>query len=131
MRKIGITLVSSTGLACASGAVLAQEGGEPAAPVNLCTHAMVREGVHLDQKTRPIRELIGIAKNPTGFVIRQVSEHVVHIPPWVKYAVDPRGAIRAKAIDLVRTEMKKSLGIANDCREEAADAEPGDYSAMT
>jgi hypothetical protein len=98
---------------------------EPAPPLDLCRHAIVREGVRLDVKMRPIREVIHIVQNPTGFVIKTVGEQTgVHVPPWVPYVVDPRGAIRAKAVEVIRNEVKKSMGLANDCRAQ-------DYSAVT
>jgi len=137
MRKIGLTVFSAAMLLGVAGTAAAHETGdcfplcaeaplpeEPPVPLNLCDVALVREGVRLEQKMRPVREVVDAVQNPTGFVIKQVSAHVVHIPAWVGYAIDPRGAVRAKVIETVRNEVKKSTGLANGCRD-------ADYSAVT
>jgi hypothetical protein len=137
MRKIGLTVFAAGMLLGVAGTAAAHETGdcfplcaqaplpeEPPVPLNLCEHAIVREGVRLEQKLRPVREVVNAVQDPAGFVIRQVSVHVVHIPAWVGYAIDPRGAVRAKVMGTLRDELKKSTGLANECRET-------DYSAMT
>ncbi len=142
MSPIGLAVISAAMLAASSG-TLAHEtgdcfpvcappsaGADAAVPLNLCEHAIVREGLRFEQETRPIREMVNAVQDPTGFVIRQVSAHVFPIPRWVGYVVDPKGAVRAKLIQTVRDEMKQSLGLANDCRE-AETSEAADYSAIT
>lgn len=95
-----------------------------AAPVaNLCEHKAVREVARIDRDLKPVKQLYDIATNPTGFAIKQVTEHGVHIPPWVGYAMDPKGALRAKAIEVVRTEMKKRVGLQDGCAAELAAGE--------
>jgi hypothetical protein len=87
---------------------------------NLCEHRAVREVAKINRDLKPVRELVGIATNPTGFALKMVDRHVVHIPVWVGIAMDPRGYVRGKAIDLVRDGMKKSVGVARDCADEIA-----------
>ena len=137
MRKIGLTVLSAALLLGPAGIAAAHETGDcfplcaqaplpegPPAALDLCEHALVREGVRLEQKMRPVREVVNAVQNPTGFVIRQVSAHVIHVPPWVGYAIDPKGAVRAKVIATIRDEVRKSTGLANGCRDAG-------YSAMT
>jgi hypothetical protein len=97
----------------------ASAAAESARP-NLCEHRAVREVAKINRDLKPVRELVGIATNPTGFALKMVDRHVVHIPVWVGIAMDPRGYVRGKAIDLVRDGMKKSVGVARDCADEIA-----------
>src|SRR5687768_17547524 len=62
--------------------------------MNLCDNALVREGARFDAEFAPAKEVYGIVTNPTGFVLKQVSEHVVPLPKWLPYAIDPRGAVK-------------------------------------
>ena len=128
-------------MACACGAAMAHETGDcfplcAAAPQeapragNLCEHAIVREGVRIERETRPLRDVVNAVQDPAGFVIGQVSAHVVPIPRWVGYVLNPRGAVRAKVFETVRDELKKSTGLASECREAEA-PEEADYSAIT
>lgn len=92
---------------------------ESAAP-SLCEHRAVREIAKIDRDLQPVKDLVGIATNPTGFAIRMVDEHVVHIPAWVGIAMDPRGYVKAKVVDRVRHEAKKAVGVERDCADEIA-----------
>jgi hypothetical protein len=90
------------------------------ATLNLCDHAAVREVAKLDRDLAPAKRLYSIATNPTGFALEQVSEHVVHIPVWVGYVINPQGAIRAKVMDTVREQVKKQVGLQASCATEIA-----------
>jgi len=87
-------------------------------PINLCENSTVREVAKIDNSLAPVKRLYSIATNPTGFAIQQVSDHIVHIPPWVNYVADPRGTIRAKLIEKVREQAKKQVGLQNSCVDE-------------
>lgn len=117
MKRI-TALLAPAMLLCALPAARAD-----AAAMNLCQHKAVREVAKLNNEMKPVREVYGIVTNPTGFALKQVNDHVVHIPAWVNYAIDPQGAIRAKVMDLARAELKRQVGLAHDCagemREEA------------
>jgi hypothetical protein len=114
---------------CAQETAAAQE----AAALRLCENALVREAVRVDVETRPLREVIGIVTNPTGFVLKQVNDHVVHIPKWVGFVIDPKAALRSEVMKRVRAEARKAAGIEHDCRVPAEDAGPDEaveaYSA--
>ena len=92
----------------------------PARALNVCEHAAVREVARVDRSLAPVKRIYEIATNPTGFVLAQVSEHVVHIPPWVGIAMDPKGYVRGKVIERVRLEAKKAIGAGRDCADEIA-----------
>lgn len=97
------------------------------APLNLCQHAAVREVAKVDRGLAPAKRLYSIATNPTGFAIEQVSEHAgLHIPPWVGYVADPKGAIRSKVMAKVREEAKKRVGLGDSCSAEIEAAAPAD-----
>ena len=103
-------------LLLAAAAARADDGDKP----NLCEHRAVREVAKINRDLKPVKELVGIATNPTGFAIKMVDRHVVHIPKWVGIAMDPRGYVKGRAIDFVRDEVKKSVGVGHDCADEIA-----------
>jgi len=88
--------------------------------LNLCEHRAVRDVARVDRQLKPVKDLVGIATNPTGFALKMVDQHVVHIPPWVGFAMDPKGTIKAKVIERVRDEMKKEVGLQHECADEDA-----------
>jgi len=96
----------------------AHEAPAVEAKVNLCDHKVVRDLARIDRQVKPLKNVYDIAVNPMGFAIRQVSEHVVHIPAWVGYAMNPQGAIRAKVMERVRLEAKKQVGLEHSCASE-------------
>jgi hypothetical protein len=127
MKRLTATLAPA--LLLASGLVLADDldcfpmcapAEPPPAPLNLCEHRAVRDIARIDRDLAPAKRIYEIATNPTGFVLHEVSEHVVHIPEWVGVAMDPRGYVRGKVIERVRVEVKKSLGVGKDCADEIA-----------
>jgi len=90
--------------------------------LNLCDHAAVREVAKVDRDLAPVKRIYSIATNPAGFAIREVSDRAgVHVPAWVGYVADPRGAIRAKVMEKVRDEAKKRVGLADSCAAELSD----------
>lgn len=91
--------------------------------LNLCDHAAVREVAKVDRDLAPVKRIYSIATNPTGFAIHEVSERTgVHIPAWVGYVADPKGAIRSKVMEKVRDEAKKQVGLKDSCATELSDA---------
>ena len=99
----------------------------PAAARDLCDYGAVRDAERVSEKLKPAREIYDIALNPTGFAMKMVDEHVVHIPKWVGIAMDPKGAARSYVIDRVRDAAKKQVGLARDCR--APEANDGGVAA--
>jgi hypothetical protein len=134
MKRMQMTLAAAIVLATlpvaaadsteCSGSCDSRETAPPATTaIDLCKYGAVREVARIDHDLQPVKDVVGIVTNPTGFVIREVDQHVVHIPVWVGYALDPKGAIRAKAMDFVRREAKKSVGLQSECRSAPAPVE--------
>jgi len=105
-----LALLAPAMLACAMPAAAA-----PAGAIDLCAHKAVREVARIDNDLKPVKQIYGIVTNPTGFALKQVNDHMVHIPAWVGYAIDPRGAVRAKVMDMARTELKRQVGLRDGC----------------
>lgn len=94
---------------------------EPGSGMDLCRHGAVREAIRLEQDLRPVKEVYDIATNPTGFVIRKVSEEAgIRIPRFVGYALDPEGSLRAAVMKRAREAVKKQAGLQNDCAQPPA-----------
>ncbi len=91
----------------------------PGKAADLCSHGVVREVARIDRELAPVKKVVGAVTHPTGFALEQVDRHIVHIPPWVGYGLNPRGAIRAKVMERVRHEAKKAAGVDKGCVEES------------
>jgi len=91
----------------------------PAATLDLCEVGAVREAARINESLRPAKEIYDIAVNPTGFAIRMVDEHVVHIPKWVGIAMDPKGAAKGYVIHYVRDAAKRQVGLQDECKPHA------------
>ena len=118
---LAVSLLLAAGAARADGVADLPQGGEPVAErVNLCEHQAVREVARIEKELRPAKEIAAYVTNPTGFALKMVNDHVVHIPKWVGIAMDPRGYARAKVIDYVRKEAKKAVGVEGGCAAEIA-----------
>lgn len=111
MKRL-LALLAPVTLLCAAPAARADEN------LNLCSHQAVREVARLNNELKPVKDLYGIVTNPTGFALKQLNDHVIHIPKWVHYAMDPQGAIRAKVLGRARDELKKHVGLKNECADE-------------
>jgi hypothetical protein len=65
----------------------------------------------LNDRIKPVKEIIGYVRSPQGLAMKLVNDHVVKIPAWVGYAVDPVGSLKSKAMDEVRTRAKTAIGL--------------------
>jgi hypothetical protein len=100
-------------------AVEPEQAVEAAKP-NLCEHRAVRDIARIDRDLAPVKQVFEIATNPTGFALKQVNAHIVHIPAWVGIAMDPKGYVRNKVIGRIREEAKAAVGLRKDCADEIA-----------
>ena len=96
-----------------------QEQPQAAPKIDLCEHAAVREVAQVNRELAPVKKAVDIALNPEGFALEMVDRHVVHIPPVVGFAMNPRGTIKAKVMERVRDEVKKEVGLEHECVAEA------------
>jgi hypothetical protein len=78
----------------------------PAPPCNASAIARIE---NLNDRIKPVREVIGYVHSPQSLAIKLVNDHVVHIPAWIGYAMDPVGAIKGRAIDMAKTRVKQTV----------------------
>lgn len=79
---------------------------------------LVQKAEELNDKVKPIREIIGYVRSPQGLVFKLVNDHIVKIPVWIGYAIDPLGSLKHKVIDEVRTRAKEAMVGGNACETE-------------
>lgn len=103
-----------------------------AAPVKACGNStgagLVKSAADLNDKVKPLRDVVGYIRSPQGLAIKLVNDHIVSIPAWVGYAMDPVGSLKSKALDEVRTRAKDVLKSANACTDTPV-AEPAAIGA--
>lgn len=90
---------------------------------NSQSSALIKQAEQLNDRVKPIKEIIGYVRSPQGLAIKLVNDHVVKIPAWVGYAMDPVGSLKNRAMDEVRTRAKTMVGLdraTTGCAPEAA-----------
>jgi hypothetical protein len=80
-----------------------------------CDAGFVKTAEDLNDKVKPIREIVGYVRSPQGLVIKIVNDHIVKIPAWIGYVVDPLGSLKHQAIDEVRTRAKEAMDDGSAC----------------
>ena len=100
------------GAVAGAGAVPATEV-EPPKPDACGTESpsLIKQAEQLNDRVKPIKEIIGYVRSPQGLAIKLVNDHVVKIPAWVGYAMDPVGSLKNRAMDEVRTRAKAAIGL--------------------
>jgi hypothetical protein len=90
-----------------------------------CGTILVEKAESLNNKLKPAKEIAGYIRSPQGLAMKLVNDHVVKIPAWVGYAVDPVGSLKNRAMSEVRSRVKEQLLPARNCpapmQEEAPD----------
>lgn len=85
----------------------------------LCSIPVVSEAMEakakFDEATKPIKEIVDIVQSPQGFLLKQVDAHVVKLPKWLPYALDPKGAVKARLITEVKSRTKEAVGLDKAC----------------
>lgn len=74
-----------------------------------CNGSLVKQVEALNDKIKPIREIVGYVRSPQSLAIKLVNDHIVKIPPWIGFAMDPVGSLKHLAIDEVRTRAKEVI----------------------
>lgn len=88
---------------------------EEAAPqFKACDIKLVRNVEALNDQIKPIKEIVGYVRSPQGLAIKLVNDHIVKIPKWVGYAVDPVGSIKQRAIKEVKGHAREAFGMNKD-----------------
>jgi hypothetical protein len=75
----------------------------------------------LNDKVKPVRDIIGYVRSPQGLAIKLVNDHIVKIPAWIGYAIDPLGSIRRQAMSEVRSRVRDAMSDENACAIAPAD----------
>lgn len=87
------------------------------------TRDLIKQAEQLNDRIKPIKDIVGYVRSPQGLAIKLVNDHVVKIPPWVGYAIDPIGSLKNRAMDEVRTRAKSAMGLnhkSESCAAETA-----------
>ena len=63
----------------------------------------------LNNQIKPVRDIIGYVKSPQSLAIKLVNDHIVTIPGWIGFLLDPIGTIRSKAMDEARNQARSTL----------------------
>lgn len=102
----------------------AAENNTPACAKQNTVQELAQSAEKLNDQIKPVKEIVGYVRSPQGLAIKLVNDHVVKIPAWVGYAVDPVGSLKSKAMDEVRTRAKSAIGLGKReaCVSEAAEA---------
>lgn len=91
------------------------DGGPGEGTSNACgtglgnTAGVVKQVEALNDKVKPIREIVGYVRSPQGLAIKLVNDHIVKIPAWIGFAMDPVGSLKHMAINEVRTRAKEVI----------------------
>ena len=80
-----------------------------------CGNGFMQQAEDLNSKMKPIKEIVGYVRSPQGLAIKLVNDHIVKIPAWIGYAMDPLGSLKRKAFDEVRTRAKDAMAGSNAC----------------
>jgi len=127
MKRVFVALAPTLllGIACAAHAqevdcfptcaAAPSDAPDSGGTTGLCRHRAVREALQVERDLAPVKKVVNAVTNPTGFVIEQINDHVVRIPAWVGYAMDPKGALRSAVMKRVRQEARKAAGIEKGC----------------
>ena len=103
------------------------EVAETAKPQASCESSLLEKGAEkaesLNNKLKPAKEIAGYIRSPQGLAMKMVNDHVVKIPAWVGYAVDPVGSLKNRAIGEVRSRVKEQLMPAHSCSAPAVEVE--------
>ncbi len=75
------------------------------------SNGLIKQAEQLNDRVKPIKEIVGYVRSPQGLAIKLVNDHVVKIPAWVGYAIDPVGSLKNRAMDEVRTRAKSAIGL--------------------
>lgn len=90
-----------------------------------CNSGFIKSAEALSDKVKPIREIVGYVRSPQGLVIKLVNDHIVKIPVWAGYAMDPIGSIKRKAFNEVKTRAKDAITDGNTCMAVRSEDSPG------
>ena len=80
-----------------------------------CNNSFMKKADELEARSKSLREIVGHIRSPQGLAIKLVNDHVVKLPAWVGYAMDPVGSIKHRVIDQVKTRAKDAMRNGESC----------------
>jgi hypothetical protein len=90
----------------------------------------------VNAQLKPVKDIVGYVRSPQGLVVKLVNDHVVKIPAWVGYAIDPVGSLKNRALsevrDTVKASIKESIADTGSCKVEVTitDVASGDTAKI-
>ena len=66
---------------------------------------IIKQAEQLGDRIKPIKDMVGYIRSPQGLAIKLVNDHVVKIPAWIGYAIDPVGSLKNRVMDEARTAV--------------------------
>ena len=97
-------------------AVMARrETGDASTRADSCEAGILKDAENLNARIKPIKEIVGYLRSPQSFAIKLIDKHVVKIPAWVSFAIDPVGSLKSKAIDEVKSQARDAMKGDFDC----------------
>jgi hypothetical protein len=115
---------------CSSNIPAAEAEAPKADACNNQSSSLIKQAEQLNERVKPIKEIVGYVRSPQGLAIKLVNDHVVKIPAWVGYAMDPVGSLKNRAMDEVRTRAKTMVGLDRATRCTAETAAPIDAALI-
>ncbi len=91
-----------------------------------CNSELVAKVDELNDRIKPVKDLIGYVHSPQSLALKVVNDHIVKIPSWVGFALDPVGTVKNKAIDMARDKARELAGIKKDDASCKVQAEPAE-----
>ncbi len=70
------------------------------------TMAMVESA---SEKFNDAKQVLGYIRTPQSFALKLVNDHVVKIPAWVGYAVDPVGSVKNRVLGEARDRARSYI----------------------
>ncbi len=101
--------------------VARRESADKNAGAGTCGTGLLKRADALNEQAKPLREVVGYVRSPQGLAVKLVNDHVVKIPAWVGYAIDPIGALKNKAIDEAKSSVRDAFEKDSPCDAKAGD----------
>ena len=98
-----------------------RETGDNLVRPESCNAGILKQADDLNVRIKPIKELIGYVRSPQSFAIKLIDKHVVKIPAWVSFAIDPVGSLKNKALDEVKSPIRDAMKGDFECVAATAD----------
>ncbi len=109
---------------CQPAAAPVVEVATPCGSAPTQAQTLAHDAEKFSDRIKPVKEIIGYVRSPQGLAMKLVNDHIVAIPAWVGYALDPVGSIKHRAMDEVRTHAKSAMGLTKSAACSAV--EPGE-----